>query len=140
MMNDDLSPTNGAANTGVSIRSNGKTEVINGADEKELSTFAKRLIVGEVNRLVEENKRLRQMKDKYSDADKRLAINALRKNDFLSTICLVAGSVGLGAAPVFLNVNAYVSCVLVSLSALLLIGGIAARIRGPLPDATTTRR
>jgi hypothetical protein len=138
MMNDDLSPaTNGAANSGLPIRSNGKTEVINSADEKEMAT---RLIVGEVSRLVKENKRLRQMKDKHDDADKKLAINALRKNDFLSTICLVAGSAGLGTAPVFLNVNAYASYVLVSLSALLLIGGIAARIRQPLPDATTTRR
>jgi hypothetical protein len=133
---DDLSPaTNGAANSGVPIRSNGKTEVINGTDEKELSSMAKRLIVGEVNRLVNENKHLRQMRDKRYDADKKLAINALRKNDFLSTICLVAGSAGLGTAPVFLNVNAYASYVLVGLSALLLIGGIAARIRQPLPDA-----
>jgi hypothetical protein len=106
------------------------------ADEKELSTVAKRFLVAEVNRLVEENQHLKQFKDKYHDVDKKLAVlretlKPLRTNEFLSSVCLATGSAGLGAAPTFLTLSSYGWYVFVGLSAVLVLAGIAAKVSGP---------
>ena len=66
------------------------------ADEKELPIVAKRFLITEANRLVEENQHLKQFKDKYHDVDKRLAalketLKPLRTNEFLSSVCLATG-------------------------------------------------
>ena len=132
----------GAGNgSGISIGSEGRIEQISGTDEKELSTVAKRFLVAEINRLVEENQQLKQFKDKYHDADKRLAVlkethKPFRANEFLSSVCLMAGSAGLGTAPSFLSLNSYGWYIFFGVSAALLIAGIVAKIGGPASSAT----
>jgi hypothetical protein len=148
--------TNGASGDSASAlpaRSNGPTETVAAADEKEratavkrfpvadadekeLTTAAKRFLVAEINRLVEENRELKQFKEKYHDVDKKLAVSKemvkpARSNTFLSSACLIAGSAGVATAPTFLSISQYGWYVFVSVSAMLLIAGIAARIEGP---------
>jgi hypothetical protein len=128
-------PSNGTA-TGIALSADGPLKEISGADDKELSMVAKRFLVAEINRLVEENQQLKLTKDKYHDVDKRLAVlketlRPFRINELLSSVCLIAGSAGLGAAPSFLSLNSYGWYVFVSVSALLVITGIAARVSGP---------
>ncbi len=136
-----LAPTsdhtgNGAA-SGIAAGDNSSTEQISGAtDDKELSRVAKRFLVAEINRLVDENQQLKQFKDKYHDADKKLAVlketlRPFRINELLSTVCLIAGSAGVGAAPSFLSLNSYGWYVFVSISTLLVIAGIASRVSAP---------
>lgn len=125
---------NGAA-AGVAVAENGPVDE-SGTQEKELSRVAKRFLVAEINRLVDENQQLKQFKDKYHDADKRLAvlketIRPFRINELLSSACLMAGSAGLGAAPSFLSLSSYGWYVFVSGSALLVLAAIAARVSGP---------
>ena len=111
--------------------------------------MAKRFLIVEINRLVEENQQLKQFKEKYHELDKKQAvlekyqdlnkklvvlketIKPFRRNLFLSSACLIAGSAGIAAAPSFLSINQYGWYVFVSVSALLLIAGIAARVEGP---------
>lgn len=90
----------------------------------------------EINRLVEENQQLKQFKEKYYDVDKRLAvlketIKPFRRNQFLCFACLIAGSAGVATASSFLSISQYGWYVFVSVSAMLLIAGIAARVAGP---------
>jgi hypothetical protein len=121
-----------------------RTEAIGSADEadeKELSIVAKRFLIAEANRLVEENQHLKQFKDKYHDVDKRLAalketLKPLRTNEFLSSVCLATGSAGLGAAPTFLALSSYGWYVFVGLSAVLVLAGIAAKASGPTTGTT----
>lgn len=120
----------------LSVRSNGVTQAFDGAEDKELSTVAKRFLIAEINRLVEENQQLKQFKDKYHELDKKLVvlketIKPFRRNLFLSSACLIAGAAGIGAAPSFLSLNSYGWYVFVSVSVMLLIAGIAARVEGP---------
>src|SRR5690349_3889031 len=82
-MTDDLatsdlsSPaTNGASGDSTSallVHSNGVTEAFAG-DEKELSAVAKRFLIAEIHRLVDENQQLKQFKDKYHELDKKLVV------------------------------------------------------------------
>jgi FtsZ-binding cell division protein ZapB len=98
--NSDLSsPTtdcvSGGSASALSVHSNGITAAFAGGDDKELSTVAKRfliveinrlveenqqlkvdkrLLVAEINRLVEENQQLKQFKEKYHDLDKKLVV------------------------------------------------------------------
>ena len=144
--------TNGASGdsaSALSVRSDGITQAFDGADDRELSTVAKRFLIAEINRLVEENQQLKQFKEKYHELDKKQAIlekyqdlnkklvvlketiKPFRRNLFLSSACLIAGSAGIAAAPSFLSINQYGWYVFVSVSALLLIAGIAARVEGP---------
>jgi hypothetical protein len=128
-------PGNGTA-TGIAVSAEGPLKEISGVDDKELSMVAKRFLVAEINRLVDENQQLKQCKDKYHDVDKKLAVlketlRPFRINELLSSACLIAGSAGLGAAPSFLSLNLYGWYVFVSVSALLVITGIAARVSGP---------
>ena len=131
-------PTSG----GPSIGSNGHLEGFSGTDDHELSAIAKRFLIAEVNRLVEENRQLRQFKDKYHDVDKKLATlkethRPFRTNEFLSSVCLIAGSAGLGTAPSYLSLNSYGWYIFLVISALLLISGIAAKVRAPGNGITT---
>jgi hypothetical protein len=136
--------TNGAAGdsgSAISVRSNAVTEAFAAVDEKELSIAAKRFIISEINRLVEENRQLKQFKDKYHDADKRLAVlketvRPFRTNLFLSSACLIAGSAGVAAAPSFLSLSSYGWYVLVGVSAMLLIAGITARVEVSIGSMT----
>src|SRR5690348_15499627 len=142
--NVSIPAADGAGNgSGISIGSEGRVEQISGTDEKELSAVAKRFLVAEINRLVDENQQLKQFKDKYHDADKRLAVlkemlRPFRMNELLSSACLMAGSAGLGAAPSFLSLSSYGWYVFVSVAALLVIAAIAARFSGP--TIATTRQ
>jgi hypothetical protein len=158
-MTDDLgasdlsSPaTNGASGdsaSALSVRSNGVNEAFAGGDDKELSIVAKRFLIAEINRLVEENQQLKQFKEKYHELDKKLVvlekyhdlnkklvvlketIKPFRRNLFLSSACLIAGAAGIAAAPSILSINQYGWYIFVSVSAMLLIAGIAARVEGP---------
>ena len=126
---------NGAA-AGLAVGDNGLIDQISSTEERELSRVAKRFLVAEINRLVDENQQLKQFKDKYHDADKRLAVlketlRPFRINELLSSACLIAGSAGLGAAPSFLSLSSYGWYVFVSVSALLVIAAIASRVSGP---------
>jgi len=149
----------GDSASALSVRSNGVTQAtrakfsfagpFDGADDKELSTVAKRFLIAEINRLVEENQQLKQFKEKFHELDKKLVvlekyhdldkklvvlketIKPFRRNLFLSSACLIAGAAGIAAAPSFLSMNQYGWYVFVSVSALLLIAGIAARVEGP---------
>jgi hypothetical protein len=152
--NSDLSSpaTDGASGgsaSALSVRSSGVTEAFAGGNDKELSTVAKRFLIAEINRLVEENQHLRQFKEKYHDLDKKLAvleeyhdldkklavlketIKPFRRNLFLSSACLIVGTAGVAAAPSILSLNQYGWYVFVGFSVLLLIAGIAARVEGP---------
>jgi hypothetical protein len=120
----------------LSVRSNGVTQAFDGAEDKELSTVAKRFLIAEINRLVEENQQLKQFKDKYHELDKKLVvlketIKPFRRNLFLSSACLIAGAAGVAVAPSFLSNNQYGWYIFVSVSAMLLIAGIAARVAWP---------
>jgi hypothetical protein len=102
---------------------------------------AKRFLIAEINRLVEENQQLKQFKEKYHDVDKKLAvlketIKTFRRSLFLSSACLMAGSAGVAAAPSFLSINQYGWYIFVSVCVLLLIAGITARVEGPIGTAT----
>lgn len=126
---------NGATSQ-IAVGPNGRIEEISGTDEKELSRVAKRFLVAEINRLVEENQQLKQFKDRYHDVDKKLAVlkeslRPFRANELLSSVCLVAGSAGLGAAPSFLSLNSYGWYIYVSVSALLVLAAVAARLSWP---------
>jgi hypothetical protein len=124
----------------VSITPNRRMEEMDGTgkvdeDENELSSRAKRFLFAEINRLVEENRQLKQFKDKYHEADKKLAvlkeaIKPLRRNELLTSACLIAGSAGLSAAPNFVSLTSYGWYSLISISAMLLIAGILARFDG----------
>jgi hypothetical protein len=121
-----------------SVCSKGGTKSIGDLDEKELFTVAKSFLIAEINRLVEENQQLKQFKDKYHDVDKRLAvlketIKPFRKNDFLSSVCLIAGSAGVGAQPSFLSLNSYGSYIFAGISAFLVVAGIIA-VRADRPS------
>jgi hypothetical protein len=116
------------------------------SDEKEpLPVVVENFLVAEINRLVEENQQLKQFKEKYHDVDKRLAVlretvKPFRANELLASVCLAAGSFGLGAAPSILSLSSYGWYVFVVVSALLVLGGIAARVlTGPSTGAATTR-
>ncbi len=133
---------NGAASA-IAVSHDRPIEEISGADDRELSRAAKRFLVAEINRLVDENRQLKQFKDKYHDVDKKLAIlretlRPFRINELLSSVCLIAGSAGLGAAPSFLSLNTYGWYVFVGISALLVIAAIAARVNAP--SAGTARQ
>ena len=141
----------GDSASALSVRSNGVTEAFGGGDDKELSTVAKRFMIAEIHRLVEENQQLKQFKEKYHELDKKLVvlekyhdldkklvvlketIKPFRRNLFLSSVCLIAGAAGIAAAPSFLGINQYEWYVFVIFSAALLIAGIAARVEGPAP-------
>ena len=131
---------NGAASE-IAIGPDARIEEISAVEEKELSRVAKRFLVAEINRLVDENQQLKQFKDRYHDIDKKLAVlketvKPFRINELLSSVCLIAGSVGLGAAPNFLSLSSYGWYVFVSVSALLVIAAVAARVSGPSTGAT----
>jgi hypothetical protein len=145
-MSDDLrtsdlsSPaTNGASGdsaSALSAHSNGIAEAFSGGDERELSTVAKRFLIAEINRLVEENKQLKQFKEKYHEVDKKLAVlkettKPFRRNVFLSSACLIAGAAGIATAPSVLSISQFGWYVFAVVSAMLLIAGIAARVEGP---------
>jgi hypothetical protein len=107
-----------------------------GADEKELSTVAKRFLIAEINRLVEETQQLKQFKEKYHEVDKKLAVlkettKPFRRNVFLSSACLIAGAAGIATAPSVLSISQFGWYVFAVVSAMLLIAGIAARVEGP---------
>jgi hypothetical protein len=139
------SATNGTVDdstSAISVRSNGGEGALPDPDEKEWSAVAKRFLIGELNRLAEENQQLKQFREKYHDVDKRLAvlketIKPFRRNHFLSTACLVAGSAGVAAAPNFVSLSMYGWYVFVIVSAMLLIAGIAARVEGPWTSTIT---
>jgi hypothetical protein len=98
---------------------------------------------------VEENQQLKQFQEKYHELDKKLVvlekyhdlnkklvvlketIKPFRRNLFLSSACLIAGAAGIAAAPSILSINQYGWYIFVSVSAMLLIAGIAARVEGP---------
>jgi hypothetical protein len=145
--------TNGGSGdsaSALSVPSNAVGVAFAGTDDKELSTVAKRFLIAEINRLVEENQQLKQFKDKYHELDKKLVvlekyqdldkkmvvlketIKPFRRNLFLSSACLIAGAAGVASAPSFLSINQYGWYVFVAVSAMLLIAGIAARVEGPL--------
>lgn len=134
-------PGNGAA-SGIAVGDDAPIEQISSAaDDKELSTVAKRFLVAEINRLVDENQQLKQFKDKYHDVDKKLAVlketlRPFRINELLSSVCLIAGAAGLGAAPSFLSLNSYGWYVFVTISALLVIAAIGAKASGPSSGPT----
>jgi hypothetical protein len=158
--------TNGASNTAsaISVRSDDEARANDGADEKVLSTVTfltaelNRLteeisprsngeaktndgafFIAEINRLAEENQ---QLKRKYNDVERRLAllkeaIKPFRTNDFLSSVCLIAGSAGVGAVLSYLSLNSYGWCIFVGMSAMLVIAGIFAKVGGPSLGNTT---
>jgi hypothetical protein len=135
----------------ISVRSNGDAKAIDGSDEKVLSTVT--FLAAEINRLAEENRQLhtreqlidadlQRFKDKYHDLEKRLAvlketIKPFRTNEFLSSVCLIAGSAGVGAAPSYLSLNSYGWYVFIGMSALLVIAGIVARVQSGLSSKQT---
>jgi len=156
--NSDLSSpaTNGGSGdsaSALSVRSNGVTEAFGGGDDKELSRVAQRLLIAEMNRLVEENQQLKQFKEKYHDLDKNEkyheldkklvvlteTIKPFRRNLFLSSACLIVSAAGVVAASSFQSINQYGWYVFVGMSAMLVIAGIVARIGGP-SIGTTTRQ
>jgi hypothetical protein len=117
------------------------------AHAKELSVPVANLLIGEMEmlvaeleRLAEENQQLKQFKDKFHYVDKSLAvvdvekrlsvlkekIKPARANELLATACLIAGSVGLGAAPNFVSLNSlYEWYLFIIVSAMLVLTGIA---------------
>ena len=112
----------------LSVGSNGGAKAINALDVKAESTVR----IAETNRLAEENQRL---KDKLAlvDVEQRLALlketnKPFRTNEFLSSVCLIAGSAGLGAAASYLGLNTYGWYVLIGMSAMLVLAGIVARV------------
>jgi hypothetical protein len=122
--------------SGIAVGDKRAVNEINAADEDELSKVAKQFLIAEINRLLVENQQLKQFKDKYHDADKKFAVlketlRPFRINDLLSSACLIAGSAGLGAAPSFLSLSTYGWYVFVSISTLLVIAAIGARLSGP---------
>src|SRR5262249_47500301 len=132
----------GDSASALSVRSNGVTEAFAGGGEKELSTVAKRFLIAGINKVVEEKPQLKQFKEKYHELDKKLVvlekyhdldkklvvlketIKPLRRNLFLSSICLIVGAAGIAAAPSFHGINQYGWYVFVIFSAVLLIAGI----------------
>jgi hypothetical protein len=152
--NDQSTPatnggTSGDTASALSVHSDGFNEAFAGGDEKDLSTVAKGFLIAQINSLVEENQQLKQFKEKYHELDKKMTvlekyheldkkvvvlketIKPFRRNLFLSSACLIAGAAGIGAAPSFLSLNSYGWYVFVSVSVMLLIAGIAARVEGP---------
>ena len=65
--------TSGGSASALSVHSSGVAEAFAGGD-KELSIVAKRFLIAEINRLVEENQQLKQFKDKYHELDKKLVV------------------------------------------------------------------
>ena len=116
-------------------------------DGKELSVPVANLLISEMERLIAElerlageNQQLKEYKDKFhyvdkslavADAEKRLSVfkekvKPARANELLAAACIVAGSVGLGAAPNFVSLNSlYEWYLFVILSATLVLAGIA---------------
>jgi hypothetical protein len=85
----------------LSVRSNGVTEAFAGGSQNELSAVEKRFLIAEIRRLVEENQELKEFKEEYHELNKELAllketIKAFRRNLFLSSACLIAGTAGVG--------------------------------------------
>jgi hypothetical protein len=122
------SPATGDSVSALSVGSNGGAKAINALDVKAEST----VLIAETNRLAEENQRL---KDKLAllDGEQRLAllketIKPFRTNEFLASVCLIAGSAGLGAAASYLGLNTYGWYVFIGMSAMLVLAGIVARV------------
>jgi hypothetical protein len=125
----------------ISAGAYGSAEGIDASDVKARSTVA--FLIAETNRLAEENQRL---KDKLAllDVEKRLALlketfKSFRTNEFLSSVCLIAGSAGVGAGLNYLSLNTYAWNVFIGMSAMLVLAGIVARVGG-LSLGTTTRQ
>ena len=124
------SPATGDSVSALSVGSNGGAKAINALDVKTEST----VLIAETNRLAEENRRL---KDKLAlvDVEQRLALlketsKPFRTNEFPSSVCLIAGSAGLGAAASYLDLNTYGWYVFIGMSAMLVLAGIVARVGG----------
>ncbi len=116
----------------ISVGAYGSAKGIDASDVKARSTVA--FLIAETNRLAKENQRL---KDKLAlvDVEQRLALlketsKPFRTNEFLSSVCLIAGSAGLGAAASYLSLNTYGWYVFIGMSAMLVLAGIVARVGG----------
>jgi hypothetical protein len=142
---DDISVS---AGNGASERFGSSISII-GGPEKEISpAAANRFLVAEINRIMEENAELKQFKDKYYElkdkyhgAEKRLAVvretlKSYRRHQVVSSACLIGGAAGLVAATSFSSFSSYGWYAFVTISALLLIVGIASRIDGTSTDIT----
>jgi hypothetical protein len=112
----------------ISVGAYGSAKGIDALDVKARFT----VLIAETNRLAEENQRL---KDKLAllDGEQRLAllketIKPFRTNEFLASVCLIAGSAGLGAAASYLGLNTYGWYVSIGMSAMLVLAGIVARV------------
>jgi hypothetical protein len=120
----------GESVSALSVGSNRGAKAINALDVKAEST----VLIAETNRLAQENQRL---KDKLAllDVEQRLALlketsKPFRTNEFLSSVCLIAGSAGLGAAASYLGLNTYGWYVFIGMSTMLVLAGIVARVGG----------
>src|SRR6516164_5462562 len=106
------SPATGDSVSALSVGSNGGAKAINALDVKAEST----VLIAETNRLAEENQLLKETNKPF------------RTNEFLSSVCLIAGSAGLGAAASYLDLNTYGWYVFIGMSAMLVLAGIVARV------------
>jgi RNA-splicing ligase RtcB len=130
------------ATNGADERSASAVSIIHGP-EKELSpAAANRFLVAEINRIMEENAELRQFKDKYYGAEKKLAVvketlKSYRRHQVVSSACLIGGTAGLVAAPNFLGLSSYGWYAFITISAVLLIVGLASRVDGTSTNINT---
>jgi hypothetical protein len=123
----------------ISVGAYGGAKAIDASDVKARSTAT--FFIAETNRLAEENQRLKE-RLALLDVENRLAllketIKQSRTNEFLSSVCLIAGSVGVGGALNYLSLNTYGWYVFIGMSAMLVLAGIVARVGGLSLGATT---
>jgi hypothetical protein len=104
--------------------------------EEELSTpAARRFLIFEIERLDKECVDHRQYIEQYHDQRVIIAtleekIHRSRWSEVLSTLCISAGSVGVGAVPSYLtapNMQSY-GYVILGVSSILILAGVASRI------------
>lgn len=97
-------------------------------------TGVQKLLIAEVERLDEENNALVNYRDRFYEAERKVAVSSVRLNEkraaeIISTTCFALGGAALGYAPaVWSATDHFTSGLAVTIGAVLIIAGIVAKV------------
>lgn len=101
-------------------------------DDELLSPGVPKLLLGDIERLTEENLELRQYRDRFHEVDRELAVvreelSKSRTGEILLTGCFTLGGIALGALPAIFSISTLFGFVLLAIGGGLLVLGAVAR-------------